>query len=191
MNDMSPEEQETALLKHVPEDGSSIGNTSLMRALQWTPIAYWPVRNRLVERGLLDLGRAGRQRPKSSIWRQAGRCTGSRGSHGCVSEDYDKEATLYAPMAKVVGDSWVADAGFDNHILQITAQQGASITGGSGRVRTSLLRRFQRTRMCRGGTSTLSRLKSKPPTTSMSPASTRHSPIDAPPLAPTFWRTSP
>jgi hypothetical protein len=128
------EKQDQELLQHVPEDGTPIGNTALMRTLKWTPPEYWVVRNRLVERGVLEPGRG----KGGSVHRTLGATVGTPAAAAGVLEEsvaapideWEQEKSLYAPMAKVIGESWVAAAGFDNHIIQITAQQGSRLTGG-------------------------------------------------------------
>ena len=105
MDEMTLEEQEAVLLKGVPEDGTAVGNTTLMRTLQWTPIAYWPVRNRLVERGFLELGRGQggsvRRAMASPLPKQAATPEATATGAPATQADFDREFTLYAPMAKV------------------------------------------------------------------------------------------
>lgn len=134
MSTITLEEQENALLKHVPEDGSAIGNTTLMRTLQWTPLVYWPVRNRLAERGVLELGRGQGGSVRRAVNATAGAPAAAAGTVPeaafAPQDEWEREKSLYAPMAKVIRESWIADAGFDNHVLQVTAQQGSKMTGG-------------------------------------------------------------
>ncbi|WP_438039651.1 hypothetical protein [Sorangium sp. So ce128] len=134
MDAMTLEAQEAALLQQVPEDGTPVGNMALMRTLRWTPLEYWPVRNRLVERGVLERGRG----KGGSVYRVLDATAGAPAAAAGVpevsvtppQEDWEREKSLYAPMAKVIGESWVAAAGFDNHVIQVTAQQGSRYTGG-------------------------------------------------------------
>lgn len=44
------------LLSHVPEDGSAVGNITLMRILEWSQKRYFAVRDPLVDCGLLAKG---------------------------------------------------------------------------------------------------------------------------------------
>jgi hypothetical protein len=48
---------EKTLLDQVPEVGKAIGNTMLRERLEWSEDQYWTVRARLLERGLLEVGR--------------------------------------------------------------------------------------------------------------------------------------
>jgi len=125
---MNPDEQEHQLLASLPENGDPIGNTTLMRQLQWTEDAYWSVRNRVLDRGLLELGR-GKGGSVRRILEPAPSALPSVAVPAAKS-DFGIEALLYAPMTKVIGDSWAADAGFDSKIVQLTAQQGSRTTGG-------------------------------------------------------------
>ena len=51
------DQNEHELLARIPQDGSAIGNIALIRALGWEEEVYWKTRNRMVERGILELGR--------------------------------------------------------------------------------------------------------------------------------------
>lgn len=126
---MNHEDEERELLAKVPTNGDSIGNTKLMRELDWDQDDYWIVRNRLLDRGLLGLGRG----KGGSVRRNLNPPTSSASTTEIFDSSvsfYTTESSLYAPMAKVIGDSWVRDAGFDSKILQLTAQQGSKTTGG-------------------------------------------------------------
>lgn len=125
---MSADEQEQKLLSLVPQNGDTVGNTSLMRQLGWPEDVYWVVRNRLWDRGLLELGRGkgGSVRRILKPTAPAAEVPEETGS----KVDFANEASLYAPMAKVIAESWAKDAGFDSKIVQVTAQQGSRITGG-------------------------------------------------------------
>jgi hypothetical protein len=50
-------EFEQCLLAKVPADGSAIGNRRLIRELGWNASLYWEVRQRLLDQGLLMVGR--------------------------------------------------------------------------------------------------------------------------------------
>lgn len=47
--DLSPKQE---LLKAIPENGTAIGNTQLMRQLAWGKEKYWAVRDELLNEGL-------------------------------------------------------------------------------------------------------------------------------------------
>jgi hypothetical protein len=48
---------EKQLLGIVPEVGSSMGNVRLIRAPKWPETQYWEVRDKLLEKGILEKGR--------------------------------------------------------------------------------------------------------------------------------------
>jgi WD40 repeat protein/serine/threonine protein kinase len=48
---------EQQFLGKLPADGSAIGNGKLMQELGWAEDTYWEVRNRLVDRGFVEVGR--------------------------------------------------------------------------------------------------------------------------------------
>jgi hypothetical protein len=50
-------DEEKELLGNLPEAGSSIGNVSLIRALKWPETQYWEVRDKLLEKGILEKSR--------------------------------------------------------------------------------------------------------------------------------------
>jgi hypothetical protein len=124
---MNTDEQEQKLLSFVPENGDSIGNTSLMRQLEWAGDVYWAVRNRLWDRGLLELGR-GKGGSVRRILKPVPPVQPAP-TAPVTNDTFATEYSLYAPMTKVIAESWAADAGFDSRIVQLTAQQGSRTTG--------------------------------------------------------------
>lgn len=125
------EELETELMELVPIDGGSIGNTTLIRQLKWPSDTYWNIRNRLVDRGVLELGRGkGGSVRRTSLTDEAMDEISAESSSIVQQQVYEREAQLYAPMAEVIRNTWSADSGFDAIVLKETAQQGGRITGG-------------------------------------------------------------
>ena len=126
------EAQEEKLLTRVSHYGGTAGNITLMRDLGWTEDTYWSVRNRLLDRGALELGK-GKGGSVRIIKPEVPPSNGASPSPTpieIIKEELRSEAALWSPMAKVIQDSWVSDAGFDHSIVQITAQQGSKATGG-------------------------------------------------------------
>ena len=131
-------DKEEELLNAVPQDGSRIGNTTLIRQLGWPEDEYWEVRNRLVDRGVLQLG-VGRG---GSVQRRVNVEAASTGSEEvpnvrtpsdvpeALEETRVPEADLYVPIAKTLEDKWVKDKRVESAIVHITAQQGGRYTGG-------------------------------------------------------------
>lgn len=130
-------ELEQQLLEKIPLDGTSVGNTRLIRDLNWQEQEYWDVRNRLVDRGILEVGRGkgGSVRrvtvtplgaPPAATPNSAGTSTSSEPSTTVRS----REDVLYEPIAKILDERWVRDRRFESSIVQVTALQGRRPTGG-------------------------------------------------------------
>lgn len=123
----SPED-EGALLGLVPEDGSSMGNNRLRRELEWEEARYFEVRDRLVEEGILSVGRGRggtvyRARPVPP--------TKAAQKPTKVSERrYRRESDLYRPAEQALGYGWSTALTHHNYLIQVTARQGSKATGG-------------------------------------------------------------
>jgi hypothetical protein len=125
------DDQEQQLLSLVPYDGSGVGNTRLIRELRWDEENYWDIRNRLVERGGLELGR-GRGGSVRRIVR-GGMTPGAAPFAPECAESKDTrltESDLYAPIARVLDDKWTKDKRVESAIIATTAHQGSRATGG-------------------------------------------------------------
>lgn len=122
------------LMELVPVDGESVGNISLIRDLGWQEETYWNVRNRLVDRGDLELGRGkGGSVRRAATIENVAELSIREAVVDLVDEtevQLQRELDLYSAMAKVIEESWVKASGFDSAIVQITAQQGRRLTGG-------------------------------------------------------------
>lgn len=119
-------------MKLVPIDGKAIGNTTLIRSLNWPKDTYWEIKKDLVDRGELELrkGKGGSVR-RPTVESAVATSPASQSNVRVQQEDeYARESRLYTPMSKVIRDSWSADAGFDNKVVHITAQGGGKVTGG-------------------------------------------------------------
>jgi len=117
---------EKQLLKHIP-DSSNIGNTSLMKKLNWEEDRYWNIRNRLLERGVLIRGRGQggsvrRVPPVAEI--------DPKKSAAQISESLSKESDLYAPMLSVIRNRWAQDFRLDSVVVELTALGGSKPTKG-------------------------------------------------------------
>lgn len=134
-------ELEQQLLDRVPTDGSAVGNMRLIRDLNWPEQDYWEVRNRLVDKGILEVGRGrgGSVRrvmttPVTPVISTSASIASYPSSSAPTNVDFApprlREEDLYEPIAKVLEDRWVRDRRFDNCIVQITAAQGRRLTGG-------------------------------------------------------------
>ncbi|MEO8902407.1 MAG: hypothetical protein ABI488_10495 [Polyangiaceae bacterium] len=130
------DDHETALLSKIPANGSAIGNTSVMRALEWAENEYWEVRNRLVDRGALELGRGkgGSVRrvlePAAAPQSESSAPSASETPPNAPNTERPSEAELYEPIKGVLEGPWVRDKRFESAIVQVTALQGRRATGG-------------------------------------------------------------
>lgn len=148
LDGLSPEEIETKqqeLLAAVPVT-DPIGNKALRDLLgaNWSEDLYWAIRNRLVERGVLETGRGRggsikKVPPPTPSQLQQEQVTQEPGAAAEAAvpvvvtqggPDYTKELELYAPIATVLRNQWSKEQGFDNYLVEVTAKQGSRQTGG-------------------------------------------------------------
>lgn len=121
------ERYESTLMDRVPA-ATSIGNTALLRLLvsadnTWTKDRYFAIRNRLIERGHLDLGRG----KGGSVRRARVAPTIIQEIQAAVpipDARLQSERELYEPMFKVIKADWSPDNGLDPVLAEITAQGG-------------------------------------------------------------------
>lgn len=126
-----PDEDEEKLLGLVPEH-DAIGNMALRGQLGWDEDKYWPVRDGLLDAGLLERGRGqgGSVRPLPAA------CTSDVGESakqlaaGETAIAYAHEADLYEPMRKVIQTVWAKDHKTEPIGVEVTAAQGRRPTGG-------------------------------------------------------------
>ncbi len=116
---------ETRLFNLVPEDGSTIGNTSLRRRLNWDEDRYLEVRNRLVDNRMLAVGR-GRG---GSVYRVASIAAPKTTDIPAVRR-YRREEDLYVPVAQALRDGWSKTLPHQNFLVDVTGKQGKRATGG-------------------------------------------------------------
>ncbi len=112
------------LLNKIPDDGTTIGNMALVNDLGWEEDKYWSVRNELVTDGIISIGRGkGGSVYKISVAKK-------RKKKEKYEKLYGKERSLYEPFRNVISEKYIKDKDIKNHIVQITANQGAKDTGG-------------------------------------------------------------
>lgn len=131
---------ELALLRRVPEDGSSIGNGRLRRELDWKESKYWKVRDSLVEKGYLAVGfgRGGsvyRLMEEDVHEEEQGEEDEDDAREEEVPFGYDSsEEVLYAPILKMLKENWQQlFPGFPTptrHWVDSSPRQGRKMTGG-------------------------------------------------------------
>ena len=124
-----PENQdEDKLLTLLPQDGTPVGNKWLREQLGWDPTRYFEVRDRLVERKILSIGRGRggsvyRVKPVSMT-----RAVEQPGA--AAAPQYRNEKELYKPVEEALGEGWSKTLPHRNYLVQLTAAQGGKATGG-------------------------------------------------------------
>lgn len=118
---MSRKKDAEVLLALVPEDGTPIGNTTLMYELDWDAEKYWRVRDALLDEGRLERGR-GRG---GSVWKVQ--------AIGNAARLAQSEESLYVPLLEVLKTDWAREMRIEpEHIhFEVTARQGKKSTGGT------------------------------------------------------------
>lgn len=128
---------EQALLSLLTELGGSAGNTRLIRRLQWPEEDYWPIRNRLVDAGVVRLyrarGGAVELLPPEQPHADTPNVDVMQEAPGAAQVDQQREAEvdLYEPVATVLRQQWARDLRFRHQIVETTASQGRRNTGGT------------------------------------------------------------
>lgn len=108
-----------------------LGNVTLRNRLVakgWSEDTYWPIRNRLIERGILETGR-GKGGSVRKVAAEAPAPETAR-AEAVARVGSQAERDLYAPMAEVIRNRWGNAYRLDSLVVEITAQQGARQTGG-------------------------------------------------------------
>lgn len=138
MTDEQLQERESRLLALVPPDGSGIGNTTLMHQLGWEESElYWQIRDRLLDRGVLALGRGRGGSVKLAQPKALPEAVSVARATPAASESSPlalvtrvSEDGLYEPVARVLREHWARDKRYDQSLVEIIARQGARATGG-------------------------------------------------------------
>ncbi|MGD0205917.1 MAG: hypothetical protein ABSB57_05740 [Dehalococcoidia bacterium] len=128
VSEPAPSEDEDRLLELVPADGSSVGNKSLREKLGWEPAHYFQVRDRLVERRVLSIGRG----YGGSVYRVRAVAVPKAPEQPAAAPapQYRTERELYKPVEEALRDGWSKTLRHSNYLVQITAAQGRKVTGG-------------------------------------------------------------
>ena len=127
---------EQQLLSLIPQDGSTVGNVSLQRNLNWEESLYWSIRNRLLDHGLIETGRGKggsvRRIDSSEAIPTAEVSTQVAGTSASLQEAKKRlaEDELYEPMAQVIRQAWAKDNRYERVLVEIIARQGRRQTGG-------------------------------------------------------------
>jgi len=127
-------EKEALLIAMLKEKGGHAGNVTLQRDLGWELETYWPIRDRLVDSGLLELGR-GRGGSVSLVTpaavSQPDTTESSSAPSPITSAQRLAEDKLYEPVAEVLRKQWARDLRFRSLVVEVTARQGRRDTGGT------------------------------------------------------------
>src|SRR5580700_12265091 len=106
-NDVS--EKQDLLIAKVKANGGHAGNVTLQRELGWEEETYWTIRDRLVDAGLLELGR-GRGGSVSLVTQappvQATTPESTSPPLPLTSPQRISEGELYDPVAEVLRKQW-------------------------------------------------------------------------------------
>lgn len=123
-------EKEEELLSRIPENGEAVGNIWLLRVLGWPEEDYWATRNRLIERGMLELGRGrgGSVRKPVKVESVHDQAAATESAEFIVDE-FKKEIDLYPSIRAVIAERWTKEYLYDNSIVQIIGQLGSKGTG--------------------------------------------------------------
>ena len=131
-NDVS--EKQAQLITKIKENGGHAGNVTLQRELGWEEETYWPIRDRLVDSGLLELGRG--RGGSVSLVTQVSPVQPNTSESASALAPLDSgqripESELYDPVADVLRKQWARDLRFRSHVVEVTARQGRRDTGGT------------------------------------------------------------
>ena len=120
------------LLALVPADGSTVGNTALIRQLGWTGNRYWYARDSLLETGVIvrAKGRGGAVRRAHPDEGTATAASGEAELIGEAALAYLHEADLYPPIKATLETSWAKERQIEPLAVEVTASQGRKATGG-------------------------------------------------------------
>ena len=122
---------EKCILEIVPVTGKSIGNKFLLTELKKTfknldDDTFWKVRNNLLDNGKLGKGKG----KGGSVYSIPQITTPTKPELEKDKKKRISENELYEPVHKVIKDVWAKDNGIDDHLSEITANQGKKKTGG-------------------------------------------------------------
>lgn len=123
LTDQQVMELESQLLKATPLQGG-IGNGALRGKLGWDEGRYWYIRNRLLQAGILVLGR-GRGGSVQRVVPLLSPVSADR-----LAESRLLESDLYDPIIATIRSHWVPDHQIQDFVVDRTAQQGRRDTGG-------------------------------------------------------------
>ncbi len=120
-------DKEKELLARVPANGTAVGNVALKKELGWEDEEYWTVRDGLIEKKKLALGRG--RGGSVRLVLEAGVPVQEVGQREQQEEKCEHD--LYEPIKKVLAEKGSRDLALEEWFVQITAKQGRRDTGGT------------------------------------------------------------
>ena len=131
---------EDILLSLIPEDGTAVGNATLLRQLKqrgWSEEKYWSVRDHLLNEGVLVRGRGkgGSVRRTLDQAAEGAALPTSEAAATPTGKSYkaSSELSLYEPLLRVLSNEWAREMRIESDQIhfEITALQGRKATGGT------------------------------------------------------------
>lgn len=133
-------DDERKLLDVVPADGGTASNQFVQRTLGWSDDVYWPIRDALVDKGVVarGRGRGGTVRRILAVPQVetvtvpiAVTDSGAVDETALVQDAIKRELELYEPMAAVIRGDWARERRAHPLAVEVTALQGRRATGGT------------------------------------------------------------
>lgn len=120
------------LLALVPADGSTVGNTALIRQLGWAANRYWHARDSLLEAGVIvrAKGRGGAVRRVHPDEGDVPTASAEAELIGEAALAYVHEADLYPHLQETLETFWAKERQIEPLAVEITAAHGRKATGG-------------------------------------------------------------
>ena len=110
------------ILKHIPKDGSVVTNRAVREAAELDKPTYLVARKKLIEKGAISRGRG----MAGTVYRVA--AAGAAKKKTKARRVLEKK--LYGQVQEVLRESWTAENGIADFVIQTTAHQGSRRTGG-------------------------------------------------------------
>jgi hypothetical protein len=120
------------LLALVPPNGSTVGNTALIRQLGWADNRYWYARDSLLEAGVIvrAKGRGGAVRRAHPDEDSVSAASVEAELIGEAALAYLHESDLYPDIKATLETFWAKERQIEPLAVEITASQGSKATGG-------------------------------------------------------------
>lgn len=139
MSELELTRDEKALMKIVPKNGTTMGNHRAKSLLTWNDARYWPVRDSLIDKGLLTRGKGQGGSIRLVLQIEVAEMvtvTAPTDTTSGVEEPVVvdavlvREDALYEPLSRVIEGAWAKEHRFNLSSVTVTARQGKRATGG-------------------------------------------------------------